>query len=341
MLFAFRACVERTPDVFFDTTGCAFTFFVARVLAGCKVVAYVHYPTISSDMLHLVWDRRPTYNNDVAVTRSTIITYFKLVYYIIFALAYASMGSLCHVVMVNSSWTRGHISLLWKGAAGRIWTVFPPCDVDQSYKTMKTSFSLSRPQPIILSIGQFRPEKDHKLQIYSFAKLLEKYPKWKAAGAKLVLLGSCRGEDDKRRVKELSFLVKSMELNDSVQFVLNQPYSVLKDWCNQAAVGLHTMWNEHFGIAVVEMMAAGLLVIAHNSGGPKEDIIVTLPGTERTGFLALTKDEFADSMNAALSMSKEEATRTRQRAIDSVNRFSDDTFGLSFKRVILDSKILT
>lgn len=33
------------------------------------------------------------------------------------------------------------------------------------------------------------------------------------------------------------------------------------------------MWNEHFGISVVELMAAGLVVIAHNSGGPKLDII--------------------------------------------------------------------
>lgn len=33
------------------------------------------------------------------------------------------------------------------------------------------------------------------------------------------------------------------------------------------------MNSEHFGITVVEMMAAGLLTIAHNSAGPKEDII--------------------------------------------------------------------
>lgn len=26
------------------------------------------------------------------------------------------------------------------------------------------------------------------------------------------------------------------------------------------------MWNEHFGIGVVEMMAAGLAVVAHDSG---------------------------------------------------------------------------
>lgn len=48
MRFAYKALLANTPDVFIDTTGCAFTFLVARVLAGCDVAAYVHYPTIST-----------------------------------------------------------------------------------------------------------------------------------------------------------------------------------------------------------------------------------------------------------------------------------------------------
>jgi alpha-1,2-mannosyltransferase len=33
------------------------------------------------------------------------------------------------------------------------------------------------------------------------------------------------------------------------------------------------MKDEHFGINLIEFMAAGLIVVAHNSGGPKLDII--------------------------------------------------------------------
>lgn len=41
-------CLLRcTPDVYFDTMGAAFSYPVARVIAGCKVLAYVHYPIIS------------------------------------------------------------------------------------------------------------------------------------------------------------------------------------------------------------------------------------------------------------------------------------------------------
>jgi alpha-1,2-mannosyltransferase len=55
-----------------------------------------------------------------------------------------------------------------------------------------------------------------------------------------------------------------------------------------AKVGIHTMKQEHFGISIVEMMAAGLVTIAHASAGPLQDII----GGCRTGIVGyLAKDE--------------------------------------------------
>ena len=44
------------PTVFVDTTGVAFSYPLARLL-GCRVVAYTHYPTMSTDMLRRVRDR--------------------------------------------------------------------------------------------------------------------------------------------------------------------------------------------------------------------------------------------------------------------------------------------
>ncbi len=37
----------------------------------------------------------------------------------------------------------------------------------------------------------------------------------------------------------------------------------------ESTIGIHTMEAEHFGISVVEMLAAGLIVVAHDSAGPK------------------------------------------------------------------------
>ena len=48
-----------------------------------------------------------------------------------------------------------------------------------------------------------------------------------------------------------------------VQFRVNLGFPELLSELGSGLIGIHTMWNEHFGIGIVEMMAAGLLTIAH------------------------------------------------------------------------------
>jgi hypothetical protein len=64
-----------------DTTGYAFTYVVAKVWFGCTVASYTHYPTISTDMLQRVQERRPTYNNSAQITNSASASTLKLIYY--------------------------------------------------------------------------------------------------------------------------------------------------------------------------------------------------------------------------------------------------------------------
>ena len=111
----------------------------------------------------MVWERRPTYNNNAIITKSSLTTYLKLVYYVMFALTYGMVGSIANLVLVNSSWTFGHISFLWR-FCGKIVVVFPPCDT-KSFEDLP----LSPRENIIVSVGQFRPEKDHALQLRSFS----------------------------------------------------------------------------------------------------------------------------------------------------------------------------
>ena len=63
------------------------------------------------------------------------------------------------------------------------------------------------------------------------------------------------------------------------------------------------MEAEHFGISIVEMLAAGCLVVAHNSAGPKEDII------QQDQHLAITEDEYFEKILSLrkLSPSEQEA----------------------------------
>ncbi len=48
MLVACECLVRATPDMFFDSTGFAFTMGIAKLLGACYTAAYVHYPTIST-----------------------------------------------------------------------------------------------------------------------------------------------------------------------------------------------------------------------------------------------------------------------------------------------------
>lgn len=68
MYLAWEALCKFTPSYYFDTSGYAFTYPLAR-LFGCKVICYTHYPTISSDMLSRVRQRSSMYNNDALVAK--------------------------------------------------------------------------------------------------------------------------------------------------------------------------------------------------------------------------------------------------------------------------------
>ena len=96
--------------------GYAFTLPLFKVFGGCRTACYVHYPTISTDMLDRVRTRTLAYNNRSIVSNSKVLSFLKLVYYKAFAWAYGVAGGrFSDLTMVNSSWTEGHINQLWAG----------------------------------------------------------------------------------------------------------------------------------------------------------------------------------------------------------------------------------
>ena len=73
-------------------------------------------------------------------------------------------------------------------------------------------------------------------------------------------------------------------------------------------------------------MAAGAIVLAHKSGGPKMDIV----DEGQTGFLAADIDSYATAMRHVLEMKSEERQQMRERARESVDRFSVSNFETKF-----------
>lgn len=539
-----------TPDVFIDTIGAPFALPVAKLLAGCRVAAYVHYPTITTDMIGAVESRRPSYNNTAAVSRSRLATAAKLLYYRAFAAAYAVAGGFADAVMANGSWTCGHLQTLWllpspplpDGAADAdavdagagagadavggddglpvagagagvsllrslstggplvpseeraataaalaeasyrpvlgvlpslarafgLWAsspayrrpaarvVFPPCNTELlaalplgwSYAASagaasaggtaaaatwtgddeasgaagaapssrlasaadaddagsgdgaaaasgcgdsdgdaagsgaaaaiaaspassaaaagasgaasvaaaaaSSRFSTTRSR-LVVSVAQFRPEKDHALQIRAFAAFKRRDPA-AFADVRLHLIGGVRDAGDEARLASLKALAASPELGlpaGSVDFRPNIPLADLRAALGAATAGLHSMWNEHFGIGVVEMMAAGVITVAHDSGGPRCDIVRPFHGAP-TGFLAGDEAAYADALEVifratgpkvhqtrcsspavAASLARFDPVAMTAAARASTGRFSDEEFALGFLALAL------
>jgi len=324
-----EALLRCPPDIYVDTMGYAFTLPLFKHLCSCATGCYVHYPTISTDMLAVVECRNDSFNNRKIIAGSRLLTQAKLQYYRLFARMYGVAGRQSSVTMVNSSWTQGHIDQLWKVDSTKI---FPPCDVG---KLMEIPLERSgSEEKLVVSVAQFRPEKNHKLQVLSFHKFLSQLDV-SDRKYRLTLAGGCRNEGDENRVNELKELIKSLDMESKVDIETNISYERLLQLYSSAHVGMHTMNNEHFGIGVVEFQAAGVVVLAHNSGGPKMDIVQAMDDGELSGRLADGVDAYSESLRDIFHRESPDAVRRmRVAARKSCERFSEEGFVASFQRAV-------
>ena len=354
------------PQIYIDTTGWAFPYPIAR-FAGAQVAAYVHYPTISRDMLNRLHTTNNILLDSVYVDGLhdppfIVFKCAKLAYYHILACVYAVCGSAANVVMVNSSWTRERMKAAWWLRRRAPALVYPPCD---THELQELPLDRRLKKVFILSVAQFRPEKDHARQLRAFAAARTKALRMLDDGlaeallsTKLIMAGSCRGAADEARVAALQSLAEDLDVSKHVEFLLNVSRAELKALLAEAVAGLHTMVDEHFGISVVEFMAAGMIPIAHNSGGPKEDIInIIRSGEEKkkkkkkkeeeedtinnnyngtVGFLCSTDDEYTDAIIEVVGMEQSRRLAMAQAARQRAATFSDEKFQAGFLDCISD-----
>ncbi|KAG6012109.1 asparagine-linked glycosylation protein [Claviceps pusilla] len=331
MILAWDAFSLLVPDIFIDTMGYAFSLGLCKWLfRRVSTGAYVHYPTISTDMLESLDSTSAVGSLGLnagqgAGTRGLV----KKTYWRLFAKLYSWVGSSVDVVMTNSSWTQAHIKSLWgpnrlhKDRDNPIAVVYPPVAVRELEQEVEVSeASETKREKVIVYIAQFRPEKNHQLIMQAFSKFT-KTKTQAALNTRLVLIGSVRDDQDSKKVYQLRLLANELGVKDKVEFHLDASWPEILEWLRKASVGVNGMWNEHFGIGVVEYQAAGLISVVHNSGGPKLDIVIDMDG-QPTGYHATNEAEFAEGFEKALSDANPLAMRTRAR--QSATRFTEEEF---------------
>lgn len=317
MIVAYEALTHLVPDVWVDTMGQPFSYPIISWFLNIPICAYVHYPVVSSDMLLKV----PKFSLKSFYWRAMMFTY-------------TFVGSYATVVLTNSSWTQNHIqNIWWMGhTKERIRLLYPPC----ATQDFRPDFEKAR-QPVIVCLAQFRPEKRHELLLREFAKFLREYQEnGGTAKPHLMLIGSVRGDEDSQRIYSLRLLSRELDLGDDyVTFLLDAPWNQVVDILHLASFGANAMWNEHFGIVVVEYMAAGLIPITHCSAGPKLDIVKDEKGNPGFLFASDTDPDFDPASNIpslsecfkrAFSLDPETEKDYRKRAVACAARFSDEAF---------------
>ncbi|KAK0947198.1 asparagine-linked glycosylation protein [Friedmanniomyces endolithicus] len=327
------------PDVMIDTMGYAFVLALSKWLfPNLPTGAYVHYPTISTDMLSSLHTEVSSGQGLNAGLGKGTKGRAKQVYWELFAKLYSWVGGSVDVVMTNSSWTQNHVSTLWSPARKKrgkkiaISVVYPPCAVEELTAKIPVDAESERTRTRnLLYIAQFRPEKMHHVIIDAFNAFLKSYKHLIHDGPtpKLILVGSVRDDHDEKRVYKLR--LQTQEIKDHVQFVVNAKWPQILEFLKSSSVGVNGMWNEHFGIGVVEYQAAGLISVVNDSGGPKADIVIDIDG-KPTGFRATTPEQFAAGFAEALSLPADEAFAMRQRARKSSWRFSEQVFNDAWTR---------
>jgi alpha-1,2-mannosyltransferase len=189
-------------------SGYASVLLLTKVfLPSTTTAAYVHYPFISEDMIQKVREQRVDFNNSQLISRSPLLSKAKLVYYLVVLKVYKMIGRTVDFAFTNSSWTHNHMSALWPqlNKKDKLHKVYPPCTVDSLLEIKKPDISKDIH---LMSLAQFRPEKQQHLQLEVLSEVLKCNLKRKVV---LRICGTTRGSDDEailQRLKELAANLK-------------------------------------------------------------------------------------------------------------------------------------
>ncbi|MFP3320389.1 MAG: glycosyltransferase [Acidilobus sp.] len=195
-------------------------------------------------------------------------------------------------VMTNSAWTAEYIKRTYGN--DRVYVVHPPVNVEElstlSYERGKIVLTISR-----IDLGK------RVVEIPKIARLLPK--------ADFYLVGATGPSSGPalRAIEEASRGLSNFHLETNV------PRKRILELMSQASIYLHPPFAEHFGIAIAEAAAAGLVPVVYRDGGGWTDIASRID----QGLGYTSAEEAASIVRSLLSDSlklKELSARAREVA---------------------------
>ena len=232
-----------------------------------KILEYIHFPyAVEKDKLHeLPKEYIKALNEYLGELKNQYKKYEKRpwkYYYKLWLKLYKKVARenpfyYADIVMSNSRYTAKLSKILWSKEP----TVLNPPVKTKDF-TKYSAKSIDQRENAVVMISRISPEKRIEEAIDAIA-LTKTKPLLRVIG-----------RISPYNIKYKKYLErKAKEKNIKIEFHCNVPREKLAELIAKSKIFIHTTRGEHFGIAVVEAMAAGLPVIVHKSGGPYEDII--------------------------------------------------------------------
>jgi len=222
-------------------------------------------------------------------------------------------GFLNSLILTNSIFSKKAIR---KYTGKNAIIVYPPVDVENFAYAAKSDMR----ENLVVSCGRYSPEKNYEF-------ILEVAEKLKDRPIRFIIVGSLSGRTSREYYKKLEKIRRAKKLKN-VELLKNLDLSGLIELYGKAKIYLHAMIDEHFGISVVEAMAAGLVPVVHRSGGPWEDILKAQQG--KHGFSYLTKKGAAQTIEDLI-----ENEHARKEIVSRNMRYTYVFSSESYKKKIL------
>ena len=221
-------------------------------------------------------------------------------------------------IITNSEFSRSSILKIFNGETKKVHVIRPPVDTEAFRNAVLFCASEDeKEEDVILVISRINKQKEIENAIM-LAKLL----KQDAIGNGMMIVGNIDYTHDLNYYLSLRKMVADLGLEDYVTFRTNVSFDSLLSIMKKAKIYFHPMVGEHFGMAVVEAMAAGLVPIVPSVGGPTEYV----PKKYHFRVLEEAEDKIASAFCASI--------RERIEMSNLVRDFSLSSYIRGFQKVV-------
>ncbi len=228
-------------ELYINTRADAFPFIPTPpgVVEGyIPALLYIHWPGVGWNWQN--WQRKPVYIPLSAVMRRKVEKFRRMENVRLVANSLRTARKIKDVFHLNPT------------------VIYPPVNVDEMRCEDGMVAGHERERSAV-TVGRFSREKGYEV-------IIKAMPLIKG----LRKLYICGISEDRSYYEELLHLVHRLGLEDRVRLLPNLDRNSLVEHLCRCRFYIHAYPNEHFGIAIVEAMAAGCIPVVPSTGGPTE-----------------------------------------------------------------------